>query len=84
MGGVEAVLTYGISGWPTWVPHRGREMQWHVLEIIEPDVANASPARTDSRCRPGRPNDTTRALTGLPYLPPGTCTGASPRQARQG
>jgi hypothetical protein len=48
MGGVEAVLTYGISGWPTWVHHEQREMHWHVLEIIEPDTANAGPARTDS------------------------------------
>ena len=47
MGGVEAVLTYGISGWPTWVHHEGREMHWHVLEIIEPDIAEATPARTD-------------------------------------
>ena len=46
MDGVEAVLTYGISGWPTWVHHEGREMHWHVPEIIEPDTATASPART--------------------------------------
>ena len=39
---------YGISGWPTWVHHEGREMHWHVLEIIEPDTAEASPARTDA------------------------------------
>jgi hypothetical protein len=26
MDGAEAVLTYGISGWPTWVHHEGREM----------------------------------------------------------
>ena len=47
MGEAEAVLTYGISGWPTWVHHEGREMHWHVLEIIEPDIAEAAPARTD-------------------------------------
>ena len=47
MDAVEAVLTYGISGWPTWVHHEGREMHWHVLEIIEPGTAKASPARTD-------------------------------------
>ena len=41
MGGVEEVLTYGISGWPTWVHHEQREMHWHVLEIIEPDTATA-------------------------------------------
>ena len=46
MDGVEAVLTCGISGWPAWVHHEGREMHWHILEIIEPDTANASPART--------------------------------------
>jgi hypothetical protein len=45
--GVEAVLTYVISGWPTWVHHEGREMHWHVLEIIEPDTGEATPARTD-------------------------------------
>jgi hypothetical protein len=48
MGGVEAALTYGISGWPTWVRHEGREMHWHVLEIIESDTAAASPACTDA------------------------------------
>jgi hypothetical protein len=47
MDGVEAVLTYGISGWPTWVHHEHREMHWHILEIIEPDIAEATPARTD-------------------------------------
>jgi hypothetical protein len=47
MDGVEAVLTYGISGWPTWVHHEHREMHWHVVEIIEPDTAGASPASTD-------------------------------------
>jgi len=47
MDGVEVVLTYGISGWPTWVHHEHREMHWHVLEIIEPDTAGASPASTD-------------------------------------
>src|SRR5436190_1289378 len=48
MGGVEAVLTYGIRGWPTRVHHEGREMHWRVLEIIEPDTAKASPATTDT------------------------------------
>jgi hypothetical protein len=47
MDGVEVVLTHGISGWPTWVHHEHREMHWHVLEIIEPDTAAASPASTD-------------------------------------
>jgi hypothetical protein len=47
MDGVEVALTYGISGWPTWVHHEHREMHWHVLEIIEPDTAAASPASTD-------------------------------------
>ena len=47
MDGVEAVLTYGISGWPTWVHHEHREMHWRVLEIVEPDTAKASPATTD-------------------------------------
>jgi hypothetical protein len=46
MDGVEAVLTYGISGWPTWVHHEHREMHWHVPGIIEPDIAEATPART--------------------------------------
>jgi hypothetical protein len=48
MGEAEAVLTYGTSGWPRWVHHEGREMHWHVLEIIEPDISEAGPARTDA------------------------------------
>ena len=28
------------------VHYEGREMHWHVLEIIEPDTAEASPAGT--------------------------------------
>jgi hypothetical protein len=47
MGEAEAALTYGISGWPTWVHHEQREMHWHILEIIEPDIAKASPVRAD-------------------------------------
>jgi hypothetical protein len=35
MDGVEVALTYEISGWPTWVHHEGREMHWHVPEIID-------------------------------------------------
>ena len=46
MGAVEAVLTYGTSGWPTWVHHARRELHWRVLEIIEPRTAPASPAVT--------------------------------------
>jgi hypothetical protein len=41
------VLSYGRSGWPTWVHHKQRQMHWHVLEIIEPGTAAASPAGTD-------------------------------------
>jgi hypothetical protein len=48
MNGVEVVLMYGISAWPTRVHHESREMHWHVLEIIEPDTAAVSPARADA------------------------------------
>ena len=47
MDEAEAVLSYGISGWPVWVHHAHREQHWLVLEIIEPDTPAATPAGTD-------------------------------------
>ena len=43
MGRAEVVLTFGMSGWPVWVHHAGREQHWRVLEIIEPE--NPAPSR---------------------------------------
>jgi hypothetical protein len=34
----EAILTYGMSGWPVWVHHARRDLSWRVLEIVEPEV----------------------------------------------
>jgi hypothetical protein len=47
MGEVEAVLTFGISGWPVWVHHARRDQHWRVLEIVEPRAGRATPAGTD-------------------------------------
>jgi hypothetical protein len=47
MDEAEAVLSYGVSGWPVWVHHAHREQHWRVLEIVEPDTAAATPADTD-------------------------------------
>jgi hypothetical protein len=44
MGEAEAVLTFGMSGWPTWLHHAHREQHWRLLEVIEPEKAAASPA----------------------------------------
>ena len=45
----EAVLTFGMSGWPVWVHHAHRDLNWRVLEVIEPEV------RPDTtRSGPGR------------------------------
>lgn len=47
MGAVEAVLTYGMSGWPTWVHHAHRELSWRVLEVIEPGQHPPQPSVID-------------------------------------
>jgi hypothetical protein len=31
MNEAEAILSYGVSGWPVWVHHAHREQHWRVL-----------------------------------------------------
>ena len=47
MGEAEAVLAFGMSGWPVWVHHAHREQHWRVLEVIEPENTAPSPAAID-------------------------------------
>lgn len=39
MRDVEAILTFGMSGWPVWVHHADRDLSWRVLEVMEPQIA---------------------------------------------
>lgn len=41
------MLTFGMSGWPTWLHHAHREQHWRVLEVIEPEDVAPSPAAID-------------------------------------
>ena len=52
MGKAEAVPTFG---WPTWMHHAHREQHLHVVEIINPRNAVASPADIDKYVLRGRP-----------------------------
>jgi hypothetical protein len=54
MGKAEAVRTFG---WPTWMHHAHREQHSHVVEIINPGNAAASPADIDQYVRRGRPGE---------------------------
>ena len=54
MGKAEAVPTFG---WLTWMHHARREQHSHVVEIINPGNAVASPADIDKYVLRGQPGE---------------------------